>query len=95
MKIRVHRRTEINPTTYRILCAVLFFLAATGCSGESGKGIFEVRIKDHRGSHRIFFRGKYRHRNRPAQPQGWFQILAFGLADINPILRPIGFDAIR
>jgi len=47
MRVCVHRRTEIRPTTYRILYAVLFFLAVTGCSRQSGTGILEVRIKDH------------------------------------------------
>jgi hypothetical protein len=47
MRIDVRRSAEIKPTTYGILYPVLFLLVVTGCSRESGKGIFEVRVKDH------------------------------------------------
>ena len=45
MKPHVYLISESRSARYLILSFVLFFLAA--CSGQSRKGILEVRIKDH------------------------------------------------
>jgi len=44
MKNCVYWSIGVKSETYWILCAVFFFLAATGCSRQSEKGILEIRI---------------------------------------------------
>ncbi len=86
MKIRVHRRTEINPTTYRILYAVLFFLAVTGCSRESGKGILEVRIKDHEEAIGYFSKVNIGIETVRLSPKIGFRFWRLGWLTLNPSL---------
>jgi hypothetical protein len=85
MRICVHRRTEIRPTTYRILCAV-FFLAATGCSRRSGTGILEVRIKDHEEAIGYFSKVNIVVETVRISPQVGFRFWRLGWLKLNPTL---------
>jgi hypothetical protein len=47
MKTRHKLNSKFAYARYWNLFVVLFWFAITGCSGPSGKGILEIRIKDH------------------------------------------------
>jgi hypothetical protein len=86
MRIDVRRSTEIKPTTYGILYPVLFFLAVAGCSQESGKGIFEVRIKDHEEAIGYFSKVNIVVETIRFSPKVGFRFWRFGWLTLNPSL---------
>jgi hypothetical protein len=86
MIIDVRRSTEIKPTTYGILYPVLFFLAVAGCSQESGKGIFEVRIKDHEEAIGYFSKVNIVVETIRLSPKVGFRFWRLGWLTLNPSL---------
>ena len=86
MRIDVGRSAEIKPTTYGILYPVLFLLAVTGCSQESGKGIFEVRIKDHEEAIGYFSKVNIGIEAIRLSPKIGLRFWRMGWVEINPVL---------
>jgi hypothetical protein len=86
MKIRSYRNVDARAAAYWILYAVFFFLAATGCSRQSGKGILEVRIKDHEEAIGYFSKVNIGLETVRLSPKIGFRFWRLGWLSLNPSL---------
>jgi len=86
MKNCVYWSIGVKSETYWILCAVFFFLAATGCSRQSEKGILEIRIKDHEEAIGYFSKVNIDLETVRLSPKIGFRFWRLGWVNLNPSL---------